>query len=68
MIHVSLPQVYAIYIYCANVNYHLQWAAGYYKVRVVCNDDDKYLIPQFAVDVAQANIDWGQFTSSRKSK
>ncbi|CAF4247105.1 unnamed protein product, partial [Rotaria sordida] len=29
------------------------------KVHVVCDNDDLYLLPQFAVDVAQANIDWG---------
>ncbi len=55
----DLPQLYAIYIYCANVKYHREWAAKYSKVRVVCDNDDLYLLPQFAVDVAQANIDWG---------
>jgi len=53
------PQVYAIYIYCANVKYHEEWSKKYSKVRVVCDNDDLYLLPQFAVDVAQANIDWG---------
>jgi len=55
----DLPQVYAIYIYCANVKYHQEWAQKYSKVRVVCDNDDRDLLPQFAVDVAQANIDWG---------
>ncbi|CAF0802508.1 unnamed protein product [Rotaria sp. Silwood1] len=55
----DLPQVYAIYIYCANVKFHESWAKKYAKVRVVCDNDDLYLLPQFAVDVAQANIDWG---------
>lgn len=54
----DFPQVYAIYIYCANVAYHCQWAKSYKKVRVVADQDDVYLIPQFAVDVAQANADW----------
>ncbi|CAF0873595.1 unnamed protein product [Rotaria sordida] len=55
----DLPQVYAIYIYCANVKFHQTWTKKYSKVRVVCDNDDLYLLPQFAVDVAQANIDWG---------
>ncbi len=54
----ELPQVYAIYIYCANVKYHQEWANKYSKVRIVCDNDDRQLLPQFAVDVAQANIDW----------
>ncbi|CAF3301109.1 unnamed protein product [Rotaria sp. Silwood2] len=58
LIH-DLPQVYGIYVYCANVFYHQQWAKLHYKVRVVCNHDDLYLVPQFAADVAQANNDWG---------
>jgi predicted negative regulator of RcsB-dependent stress response len=37
----------------------LSWANKYSKIRVVCNDDDRHLLPQLAVDVAQANIDWG---------
>jgi len=55
----DLPQVYAIYIYCADVVSNREWSSKYTKVRVVCNNDDQDLIPQFAVDVAQANIDWG---------
>jgi len=55
----DFPQVYAIYIYCANIKYHRGWSEKYPKVRVVCDNDDLYLLPQFAVDVAQANIDWG---------
>ena len=55
----DFPQVYAIYIYCVNVEFHQTWTQKYSKVRVVCNNDDLVLIPQFAVDVAQANIDWG---------
>ena len=55
----SWPQVYAIYIYCADVDFHRTWSTRYGKVRVVCNDDDKYLLPQLAVDVARANLDWG---------
>ncbi|CAF3746653.1 unnamed protein product [Rotaria sp. Silwood1] len=55
----DLPQLYAIYIYCADVVHHQEWACKYSKVRVVCNNDDLYLLPQLAVDVAQANIDWG---------
>jgi len=55
----ELPQVYAIYIYCANVKYHEEWARKYPKVRVVCDNDDLYLLPQLAVDVAQSNIDLG---------
>ncbi|CAF3643515.1 unnamed protein product [Rotaria socialis] len=55
----ELPQVYAIYIYCADVIFHQEWASKFPKIRVVCNDDDKVLLPQLAVDVAQANVDWG---------
>ncbi|UJR31250.1 hypothetical protein I4U23_018752 [Adineta vaga] len=55
----DLPQVYAIYVYCADLKFHLTWARSYSKVRVICNDDDRYLVPQLAVDVAQANVDWG---------
>ena len=55
----DLPQVYAIYIYCADVEYHSKWTKKFSKIRVVCNNDDQDLLPQFAVDVAQANIDWG---------
>ncbi|CAF3215411.1 unnamed protein product [Rotaria socialis] len=55
----ELAQVYAIYIYCVNVKFHSEWAKEYTKVRVVSDNDDSDLIPQFAVDVAQANIDWG---------
>ena len=54
-----LPQVYAIYIYCANVKYHKTWGDKFTKVRDVCDNDDLHLLPQFAVDVAQANVDWG---------
>jgi len=55
----DLPQVYAIYIYCADVVSNREWSKKYSKVRVVCNNDDQDLLPQFAVDVAQANIEWG---------
>ncbi|CAF1036261.1 unnamed protein product [Adineta steineri] len=55
----DLPQVYAIYIYCGTMEFHLPLQSKYSKVRVVCSHDDQYLIPQLAVDVAQANIDWG---------
>jgi hypothetical protein len=55
----ELPQVYAIYIYCANVKFHQEWAKQYPKVRIVCDNDDLYLLPLFAVDVAQSNVDWG---------
>lgn len=55
----ELPQIYAIYIYCADVDSHKKWADKFSKIRVVCNNDDRDLLPQFAVDVAQANIDWG---------
>jgi hypothetical protein len=55
----DLPQVYAIYIYCANVKYHRGWSEKFPKVRSVCDNDDLYLLPQFAVDVAQTNVDWG---------
>jgi hypothetical protein len=55
----ELPQVYAIYIYCVNVKYHQEWANNFPKVRVVCDNDDRDLLPRFAVDVAQSNVDWG---------
>jgi len=55
----NLSQVYAIYIYCSDVKYHLEWTKEYPKVRAVCNNDDEELLPQLAVDVAQANLDWG---------
>ncbi|CAF0777107.1 unnamed protein product [Adineta steineri] len=55
----DLPQVYAIYIYCGTMEFHLPLQSKFSKVRVVCSHDDHYLIPQLAVDVAQANIDWG---------
>jgi hypothetical protein len=56
----KLPQVYAIYIYCADVKANREWADKHPKVRVVCNNDDQDLLPQFAVDVAQANLEWGE--------
>ena len=55
----SLPQVYAIYVYCSDVKGHRKWADNFNKVRVVCDNDDRDLLPQFAVDVAQSNMDWG---------
>jgi len=55
----DLPQVYAIYVYCANVAFNLEWANKHSKIRVVCDNDDLHLLPQLAVDVAQANMDWG---------
>jgi len=55
----DLSQVYAIYIYCADVVSNREWSNKYTKVRVVCNDDDRELLPQLAVDVAQANMEWG---------
>lgn len=55
----ELPQVYAIYIYCVSVDFHRGWSKKFDKVRVVTDNDDTHLLPQFAVDVAQANIDWG---------
>ena len=55
----ALPQVHAIYIHCANVEPNQQWASEYSKVRVVCSDAKKSLIPQFAADVAQALLEWG---------
>jgi hypothetical protein len=55
----ALPQVYAIYIYCINVKAHQEWAAKYDKVRVVCDNDDRDLLPRLAIDLAQSNIDWG---------
>ena len=57
LIH-DLPQVYAIYIHCSNMDYHREWSGKFSKVRVLCNDE-KYLFPQLAVDVAQANLEWG---------
>ncbi|UJR15365.1 hypothetical protein I4U23_002314 [Adineta vaga] len=54
----ELPQIYAIYVYCSDVNRHQEWAKNFSKVRIVCNDDDEELLPQFAVDVARANMDW----------
>jgi hypothetical protein len=56
----DLSQVYAIYIYCADVVSNREWSKNYSKVRVVCNNDDQDLLPQLAVDVAQANIEWGE--------
>jgi len=55
----DLPQLYAVYIFCSDIKFHLPWANKYSKIRVVCNDDDRHLLPRLAVDVAQANIDWG---------
>ena len=55
----DLPQVYAIYIHCSNVEYHREWSTQFPKIRIIC-DDDKYLLPQLAVDVAQANLEWGE--------
>jgi hypothetical protein len=55
----NLPQVYAIYVYCTDVKGHRKWADNYSKVRVVCDNDDRDLLPQLAVDLAQSNIDWG---------
>lgn len=54
----NLPQVYAIYIYCSDVQFHQEWTKNFPKVHTVCNDD-KYLLTQLAIDVAQCNIDWG---------
>ena len=54
----DLPQVYAIYIYCISTAFHSQWAKTYNKIRVVTDQDTNDLIPRFAVDVAQANVDW----------
>jgi len=56
MIH-DLPQLYAVYIFCADVEFNQEWALEYSKVRLVCNDDDKYLLPLFAVDVVQTNTE-----------
>jgi hypothetical protein len=55
----KLPQLYCVYVFCANVTLHQKWASEYSKVRVVCNNDADYLVPQFAVDVAQSNTEWG---------
>ncbi|CAF0898088.1 unnamed protein product [Adineta ricciae] len=55
----NLPNVYAIYVFCSDLSFHIPWAAAYPKVRVVCNDDTVHLIPRLAIDVAQSNIDWG---------
>ncbi|CAF0920178.1 unnamed protein product [Adineta ricciae] len=55
----DLPNVYAIYVFCSDLSYHIPWATKYSKVRVVCNDDAAHLIPRMAIDVAQSNIDWG---------
>ena len=54
-----LPQLYAVYIHCVDVEGHKRWTKDYPKVRVVCDNDDRYLLPQFAVDVAQTHIEWG---------
>lgn len=54
----ELPQVYAIYIHCADVPNNLKWANEYRKIRVVCDNDDRDLLPQLAVDIAQTNIEW----------
>ena len=55
----DLPQVYAIYIYCENVDGHKKWADKLSKVRVVCNNDTLDLLPRLALDVARSNVDWG---------
>ncbi|CAF1489639.1 unnamed protein product [Rotaria sordida] len=54
----DLPQLYAIYVYCQDVEGHQKWVSKFSKVRIICNVD-RVLHPQLAVDVAQANIDWG---------
>ena len=66
----DLPQLYAVYIYCVDVEGHKKWANNYPKVRVVCDDDDRYLLPQFAVDVAQMYIEWGDalFEQGKRDK
>lgn len=63
----DLPQVYAIYIYCADIERHNRWASKYSKVRIVC-DDEKVLLPQFAVDVAQVHIEWGDALNRQDKK
>ena len=40
------------------MDYHREWSSKFEKVRALCNDDED-LFPQMAVDVAQANLDWG---------
>ena len=66
----NLPQLYCVYVYCADVPFNQEWACKFSKVRVVCNDDDKHLLPQLAVDVAQANIEWGDafFKDGKRDK
>ena len=54
-----LPQVYAIYIHCEDVDGHKKWAKKYSKVRVVCFDDKRELLPVLATDAAQCHNDWG---------
>ena len=54
----SLPNVYAIYVYCGNVPKHEQWATGYSKVRLVCNSDTEVLFPQLAFDSAYFYYQW----------
>ncbi|CAF3410877.1 unnamed protein product, partial [Rotaria sp. Silwood2] len=58
LIH-DLPQTYCVYVHCADVLYNEEWAKSHSKVRVVCNNDDQYLLPLFAVDMAHVYIDRG---------
>ena len=54
----DLPQFHAMYVHCVDVPSHMKWAANYPKVRMVCDDDKKFLIPQLAADVAQSDLEW----------
>ena len=54
----DLPQFHAMYIHCVDVPSHMKWAANYPKVRIVCDNEKNYLIPQLAADVAQNNLEW----------
>jgi len=53
----NLPQMYAIYIYCQDTKRHSQWGNKLSKVRVVCNNDDLFLLPQLVIEVARTYID-----------
>lgn len=55
----ALPQLYAVYILCGDIDRHKIWALKYEKVRVVGFDERKERFPAFSIDFAKLHEQFG---------
>ncbi|CAF1328108.1 unnamed protein product [Didymodactylos carnosus] len=55
----DLPQFYAAYIHCADIERNTVWSQTYNKVKGVYYDDEKEIFPKLAKDVSELYVNMG---------